>query len=263
VIVTALFPTAFFLTGVTPEAFLLAVSTGAFWYARKGRWALAGLLGGLGAAAHSLGPVLIVPLLIFYLQQHRWRLRPDVLWLGLVPVGYAAFMVYLGLRGLDPFWPLYAHEKWLRFFVGPISGTSEAVRAAIAGVRQILSAQSAHVYWPSATPYGYSPMTAASDNVELFGFLLLAIAGMIAALRRLPLAYGAYVAAVLLVVLSYPIEAQPLSGLSRYVAVLFPIGMVAGRWLSIHRDWRMPVLALSLSGLIFYSGFFATWHWVA
>jgi hypothetical protein len=106
-------------------------------------------------------------------------------------------------------------------------------------------------------------MTTAADNLALFGFFAFAVWGTVAALRRLPLAYGAYVGVVLLVVVSYPITAQPLSGLSRYVAVLFPVQMVAGRWLAVHRRWRVPLLALSTAALVFYTGYFATWHWVA
>jgi hypothetical protein len=263
VLVTALFPTAFFLTAVYPEGLMLALSAGAFWMAHKGRWAWAGALGGLAAADHSLGLIIAVPLGLLYLQEHHWRLRPDVLWLALVPAGYLSFMAYLGLNGFDPLWPTYAHEAWLRFFAGPIEGTWEAIHAAFAGVQQIASGQSAHVYWPAASRYGYAPMTAAADNLELFGFFILAVATMIGAFRRLPLAYGAYIATALLVTVSYPIEAQPLSGLSRYVAVLFPVQMVIGRWLAVHRRWRVPWLALSAAGLIFYTGYFATWHFVA
>jgi Mannosyltransferase (PIG-V) len=263
VFVTALFPTAFFLTAVYPEAFLLAVSVSAVWMARQGRWAWAGLLGGLGAAAHSLGVLIAVPLALLYLGDHRWRLRADVLWLALAPAGYGLFMAYLGLRGLDPLSPLHSHEAWLRDFKGPVTGVSEAIEAVVAGVRQLLSDQSTRVYWPAAISYGYDPMTAARDNLELFAFLLIAVTGMIGALRRLPIAYGAYVAVVLVVVISYPITAQPLSGLSRYVAVLFPVQMVAARWLAIHRRWRLPVVGLSALALAYYAGAFATWHWVA
>jgi hypothetical protein len=263
VFVTALFPTAFFFPAIYPESLLLAVSVGAFWMARHGRWAWAGLLGGLGAASHPLGLPLAVGLGLLYLREHRWRLRADVLWLALVPAGYGAFMLYLGLRGLDPLSPLSAHEQWDRFFVGPITGTWEAFRAAADGVRQLLSMQTKHVYWPQAIPYGYyDPMMVARDNVELIVFLLAAVTGMIGALRRLPLAYGAYVAVVLLIIVSDQLAAQPLAGLTRYVIVLFPVQMVAARWLAIHRRWRLPVIGLSALALVYFAGAFATWHTV-
>ena len=112
----ALFPTAFFLTAVYPESLVLAASAGAFWQARGGRWWAAGLLGGLCSAAHPVGVALLVPLGIMYLRVSHGRLRPDVLWLALVPAGYAIFMAYLGLEGLDPFSPLHAAAVWGRQF---------------------------------------------------------------------------------------------------------------------------------------------------
>lgn len=258
----ALFPTAFFLTAVYPESLLLALSASAFWMARSGRWAWAGLLGGLGAAAHSLGVLVIVPLGLLYLREHRWRLRPNVLWLALVPVGYGVFMAYCGLRGMDPLLPLYIHERWFRDFTGPFKGTWLAVEAASAGVHQIFSGQTHFIYWQAESQLGFDPMTAARDNLVLFAFLIFAVAAMIGALRRLPLAYGAYIAVVLLVVVSYPIEAQPLAGFSRYLAILFPVQMIVARWLAVHRPWRLPVLGLSACALAYYAGYFATWHFV-
>jgi hypothetical protein len=263
VFATAFFPMAFFLTADYPESLFLACSVGAMWMARHERWAWAGLLGGLATAAHSLGIVMIVPLGLLYLSAHRWRLRFDVLWLALVPAGFGAFMAWLAIKGFDPFSPLTAHKTWLREQTNPFSGLWLATRSAWAGVRQIFSGQSAIVYWIPGISYGYDPTTIARDNLEQFAFLLFAIGGAVAAFRRLPAAYGAYVIAILVVAVSEPIEALPLSGLSRFVLVAFPIMMMIGLWLAQHRRWRLPVLGSSAVLLVYFSGFFATWHWVA
>ena len=69
--------------------------------------------------------------------------------------------------------------------------------------------------------------------------------------------------AILFVVLSDPIEALPLSGLPRYVQVAFPVMMMIGLWLARHRRWRLPVLGGSALALVYFSGAFATWHFVA
>ena len=263
VFATALFPTGFFLTAVYPQSLFLALSIGAMIAARKGRWVWAGVLGGLGAAAHSLGFVIIVPLGLLYLQAKHWRLRADVLWLALVPAGFGLFMAWLALKGLDPLSPLYAHKTWLRNNTNPFSGLWLAVRAAWAGVRQIVSQQSAHVYWVPGIAYGYDAMTTARDNVEQFVFLIGAAVAGIASVCRLPLAYAAYVLALLLVLVSDPIQALPLDGLSRYVAVLFTVPMMIAWGLSRHPRWRVPVLGASALGLVYFSGSFATWHFVA
>jgi hypothetical protein len=262
VFAAAFFPTAFFLTAVYPQSLLLASSAGAFWFARHDRWALAGFMGALAAAAHPMGVLLVAPLGLLYLSSHRWRLKPSALWLALVPSGYAAFMLYLAAIGLDPIASLHAAASWQRNFTGPFTGIWDASRAAVAGVQQVLSGQTTHVYWSPAIAYGYAPMTAAADNLELFGFLVLGVAATVSALRRLPLAYGVYLGLALAAAASYPVPAQPLSGLSRFMASLFPLQMIAGRWLAIHERWRLPLGVLSILVLIFYTGYFATWHWV-
>jgi hypothetical protein len=260
---TALFPMGFFLTADYPQSLLLACSVGAVWMTCRNRWGWAGALGGLAAAADSLGFLVIVPLGLLYLRAHHWRPRLNVLWLLLVPAGYGAFMTWLALKGFDPFSPFFAHKEWLRVSMSPISGLWLAIRAAGAGVQQIWSGQNHTFYWTPAQFYGYDPMTIARDNVEQFLFLLVAVVGAIVALRRLPLAYGAYVVAILGVVVSDPIRALPLDGLSRFIAVGFPITMVLGFWLGRHRRWRLPVLGGSALAMVYFAGSFATWHWVA
>lgn len=263
VFATALFPTAFFLTADYPESLFLALSVGAIWMARRGRWGWTGVLGGLSCAADSLGFLIFVPLALLYLVANRWRIRADALWLALVPAGYGGFMAWLAFKGFDPFSPFYAHRAWLRAETNPASGLWLAMRAAWAGVRQIASGQSRVVYWIPGISYGYDPMTIARDNLEQFAFFLIAVAGSVVAWRRLPKAYAVYVIALLIVVLSDPIAALPLSGLPRFVAVLFPVTMVMGAWLSRHQRWRLPVLGGSALALVYFAGSFATWHWVA
>ena len=263
VFVTALFPMAFFMTADYPVSLFLACSVGAMWMARHERWAWAGVLGGLGAAAHSLGFIMLIPLGLVYLSARNWRPRFDVLWLVLVPAGIVAFMAWLEIRGMDPFSPFTSQRTWLRQNANPFSGIWLGIRAAWAGVEQISSRQSLNVYWTPGIFFGYDPMTIARDNLENLGFFVVALGGAIAAFRRLPVAYGAYVVAVLLVVVSDPIAAMPLSGLPRFVQVAFPVMMMIGLWLARHRRWRLPVLSASGIGLVYFAGWFATWHWVA
>ena len=62
-------------------------------------------------------------------------------------------------------------------------------------------------------------------------------------LRRLPLAYGAYVIAALALPLSYPVTAQPLMSLPRFLVVLFPLSMWLAAWLAAHPRAQRPALA--------------------
>jgi hypothetical protein len=263
VLATALFPAAFFLTAAYPESLFLALSLGAMWMARHERWAWAGVLGGLAAAAQSLGVLILVPVGLLYLQATHWRPRWSVLWLALIPAGYGAFMGWLAIRGLDPLSVFYGHNTWRRESVNPISGLWLAVRAAWAGVRQYASGQSTTVYWSPAISYGFTPDGAALANLEQFVFLIGGVLAAIGAVRRLPAAYGWYVVALLLTLVSDPIAAEPLQGIPRFLGATFTVPIVLGTWLARHPRLRVPVLGVSALALLYLCGRFATWHLVA
>ena len=131
------------------------------------------------------------------------RLRGDVLWLALLPLGVVLYGAFLGLSGGDPLAPLHAQDVWGRHFAGPYVGIWDGVKAAFEGARQLLSFQRSHVYFPIASG---SPFVSASHNLMLLAFLLVAIPAIIGVLRTLPLAYGAYVIAALALALSDPLR---------------------------------------------------------
>jgi Mannosyltransferase (PIG-V) len=190
----------------------------------------------------------------------RYRLRPDILWLALVPLGLVAYMTYLALSGGDLLLPFHAEAVWGRHFVGPFVGVWDGVKAAFEGARQLLSFQRQHVYFPIASG---DPFVAAGHDLLGLAFLLAAVAAIIGVLRLLPLAYGAYVLAALALALSYPVTSQPLMSLPRFLVVLFPLSMWFAAWLAAHPRARAPVLATSAALMASFAAEFATWHWVA
>jgi hypothetical protein len=267
VLVTALFPMSFFFSAVYSESLFLALSVGAVYAARLDRWAWAGVLGALAAATRSAGVVLLVPLVLIYLWgtgpprlSMRRPLRRDALWLALVPLGLAAFCGVLALEGLDAFAPFHAQEIWFRSFAGPFVGMWDGAVAAWDGARQLLSGSRERVFF---TPAGGDPFLVARHNIELFVWLVLTVAATTLALRRLPVAYAAYLVAALALPLSYPVGPQPLMSLPRFVCVLFPLAIAVALWMT-GRAWRERlVVAAFATGLAVYSAIFATWHWVA
>jgi hypothetical protein len=289
VLLTAFAPMAFFLSAVYSEALYLALSVGLFYAARRGRWASVGVLGALAGATRSTGIVLIVPALILYLYgpredrapdfagaggraaiasgrdrlralAPRYRVRRDVLWLALAPAGLALYLVYLGLAGGDPLSPFHAQDVWGRHFAGPYLGIWDGLQAALQGARQLLSFQQAHAYFVTG---GESPFVAAEHNLLLLAFLVAAVLALIGVLRRLPFAYGAYVLAALALPLSYPVTAQPLMSLPRFLVVLFPLTMSFASWLAARPRLQRPALVGSGVLMAFFLAQFATWHWVA
>ena len=267
---------AFYFSAVYSESLYLALSVGLFWCARQGRWAAVGALGALAAATRSAGVVLALPALILYLYgpredsapdfpsarrgRPRYRLRKDVMWLGLIPAGLGLYMVYLAASGGDALMPFHAQEVWGRHFAGPYLGVWDGVKAAFAGARQLLSFQRHHLYFPSA---GGSPFIDAGHNLMLLAFLIAAVPAVIGVLRLLPLAYGVYVIAALALPLSYPVTPQPLMSLPRFLVVLFPLSMWFAVWLAAHPRAQRPALAVSVLLEVCFVAQFATWHWVA
>jgi hypothetical protein len=364
VLLTAFAPMAFYFSAIYSESLYLALSVGLFLCARRGRWAIAAMLGALAAATRSTGVVLLVPLLLLYLYgpredldleltvedrcpeltaedcrpedrrleqtaedrdlenmpehrqvvsagdlrpedrrleqtaedrdlenmpEHRqvvcagdrsstarprptfvalfdvlrphYRLRRDVLWLALVPLGLGFYMAHLALAGGDPLAPFHAEDVWNRHFAGPYGGIWDGAKAAFAGLRQLLSFQRHHVYYTLA---GGSPFVDGAHNLLLFAFLLLAIPAVIGVLRLLPAAYGVYTLGALALPLSYPVASQPLMSLPRFLLVLFPLNM----WLAVSlasrsRIFTRAVLIVSCLAMMFFAGEFSTWHWVA
>lgn len=191
----------------------------------------------------------------------RYRVRGDSLWLALAPLGLGLYMAHLALAGGDVLAPFHAEAVWKRDFAGPYGGVWEGAKAAYEGMRQMLSMQRHHVYFPVA---GGSPFINAGHNLLLFAFMAAAIGMTIGVLRLLPIAYGAYVLAALALPLSYPVAPQPLMSLPRFLLVLFPLNM----WLAVRlvgRPKALTWMVLAVSGLamVFFAGEFSTWHWVA
>ncbi len=277
VLLTAFAPMALYLSALYTESLYMALSVGVFWSARQGRWTWVGILGALAAATRSTGIVLALPALMIYLygpredrvpdrrELHarllpRYRLRRELLWLGLMPAGVLVYCVSLGLAGGDALAPLHAQGVWGRHFAGPYLGIWDGLKAAFEGARQLLSLQRHHVYFTEA---GGSPFVNAGHNLMLLAFLLAAIPLLIGVLRKLPLAYGVYVIAALALPLSYPVASQPLMSLPRFLVVLFPLTIWLAAWLSERPRMRWPAVASSAASMAFFAAQFATWHWVA
>jgi hypothetical protein len=261
VLLCALFPMAFFFSAVYSEALFLALSLGSVYAARTDRWAWAGALGALAAGTRSAGILLVVPLVLLAVRGRR-RPGPEAAWILLVPVGLLAFCGYLSLKGGSARAPFDAQAVWFRSFAWPFAGLWDGTVAAWDGVRQLASGSRTPVYFTQA---GGDPFNVAWHNVTLWAFLVAIVPAVIGVLRRLPPAYGAYTLVALALPLSYPVTPQPLMSFPRFAAVLFPLYMWGGWWVSRRgHPWRAPVAyAVSVVALAAYSAQFATWHWVA
>ena len=234
----------------------MALAVAAFLCARNGRWMWAGFAGLLASATRSPGLLLLLPTLVLYLYGPRedrapergpadtlasrllprYRVRPDVLWLALIPVGILAFFAGLQLAGGHALSPRTTeHTAWERHGADPVVVIWDAIKQTI------------------VEHHG--------NEVIQLAFLLAAMLATVGVLRRLPLAYGVWMIAALIPPLADP-EPELLST-SRFVGVLFPIAMWLALWLADHPRLRTPTLVVFAVSLVYVTGKFALWHFVA
>lgn len=257
----AFFPTSLFLGAPYSESLFLLVSVGAFYAARTGRWAWAGGLAAAASATRSAGVLLLLPLAIIYLYGPREGARPapvrglrmrhaprrEMLWIGLAPLGLAAYTAYLWLAHGEPFAYLELQQAWQREVAGPFAAAWQGAEAAWAALGELAAGALSEM---------------GRRNLVDFAFLCFALVAAAGVWRRLPAAYGAYVTAALALPLSFPVPSEPLMSLPRFVAVLFPVFM----WLAlVCEERRLTDRALAVSGALLglLTAWFASWQWVA
>ena len=187
------------------------------------------------------------------------RSARQLAWLALGPLGLGAYALFLGLAEGDALRFLDIQEAWSRDLTVPLLGAWDGAAAAWDGLRQIVSGQKEVVYFEVAAG---DPYRIAAINLLLFATLVFAVTACVGTLRRLPLAYGTWVALSLLLPLTFPVRPQPLMSLPRFVCVLFPIFMWLALW-SEERRATERVAALSALGLGVFTAQFASWHWIS
>ena len=257
VLLLAFSPMAVFFSADYTESLFMALAVAAFLCARHGRWMWAAIAGLLASATRSPGILLLLPTLLLYLYGPRedrvpdrdtadtlasrllprYRVRPDVLWLALIPLGTLAFFAGLALAGGHALSPLTTqHTAWERHSADPVVTIWQAIKQTI--------------------------VTHSGNEVIQLSSLLAAVIATVGVLRRLPLAYGLWMIAALIPPLADP-EPQLLISTSRFVAVLFPIAMWLALWLADHPRLRTPTLVIFAVSLVYVTGKFALWHFVA
>jgi hypothetical protein len=254
----AVFPAAVYFGAPYSESLFLLLAVGAFYAARTRRWAWAGAAAAGAAATRSAGLLLLIPLVVLWVESRPRRSR-DAAWLLLAPLGLGAYAAFLGLAEGDAWRFLDVQDAWSRELGVPLAGAWDGFTAAVDGARQLLSGQREVVYFERAAG---DPYRIAAINLMLFGAVVFAVVACAGCLRRLPRAYGAWVAVSLVLPLTFPVEPQPLMSLPRFLAVLFPIFMWLALWAE-ERRVTAQLAAVSALGLGLFTAQFASWHWIS
>lgn len=116
-------PVAFILSGVFSEATFLALLIASFYYAKKKNWGATGIVGFLLALTRPVGVFVVIPLAYEYLKSTKYKfkqIRPDFLFLFLIPIGLFLFMYYN--HHLTGDWMAFSsiQSSWNRAIINPL-----------------------------------------------------------------------------------------------------------------------------------------------
>jgi hypothetical protein len=230
-------PVSFFLSAAYTESTFLLLSIGALLAARQGKWLVAALSGMCLSATRAPGLLIGAPLFAEYLVQWQQRggtarafFRPHLLFLGLVPAGLVAYMLYFYVQRGDLFMPMHAQAGgWGKALTLPWQTFLRPVRF----------------------PLSYIPLYQA-----LVGAATILIgAGFFVRVRATYLVYA--VLSILFYLAWGSLEALP-----RYVSIVFPIYIVLAL-LSCRWRWMYePMLAFSIALLALYTVLFANAYYM-
>ena len=166
-----IFPTTFFFSAVYSESLFLALTVGAFYYARTSQWLLACIFAALGTVTRSQGILLALPLLIEYLSERNFSLRKvgwNIAAFALIPTALFAFALFLKLKFGSWTVMFDVQDRWGRHLMWPWHPLAWFLRHA-----------------PPLSPEHH-------DKLD-FCFLLLLPGAAIAGLRRLRVSYSVYI----------------------------------------------------------------------
>ncbi len=125
------FPTAFFLSAVYSESLFITLTVASFYFARKGNWLLAGILGFFTAMTRLIGVLWIIPLAYEYLEQKKFRIRKikaDIFYLFLIPLGLTATFWLMYLYTGDFLIYFKIQQNWHRALTLPWISVIDAVK---------------------------------------------------------------------------------------------------------------------------------------
>jgi len=233
-----IFPTAYFLCAIYTEGLFLAAVIACFYYARMGKWPLAGLLGMFSSLTRINGLILLPALAIEYLRQKEWKLKrsdANLVWTGLPLVG---FLIYLGINyqvtgGFFTFMEI-ERTHWHQS-IDPLLGLTSAWQ------------------WATTAPFPNS-VTAGSAQIVFAVLGFLAVVGGF--LLRFRLSYNVY----MLLTWMVSVSTGWWISVPRYIMTMFPLFMLLGVFGQRKRFDRAVLIVFS-AFLFFFTTLFSMGWW--
>jgi len=238
VLYLSIFPTAYFLSAVYTEGLFFALVIASVYYARVGKWALAGFLSLFAALTRIAGLLLLPTLIIEYLHQKKWKLKDvnfNILWPLLALAG---FLIYLSINNqvTGSYFTFMEIERihWYQS-IDPVQGFINACNWAIGAS------------FPESITLGGAQLIFA-----IFGLLIVA-AGF---LRRLRPSYNVY----MLLTWMLSVSTGWWISIPRYVMATFPLFILLGL-LAHKRIIHYAIVIVFTAALCFFTVLFAMGLW--
>jgi hypothetical protein len=251
-------PLSFFFSALYTEGLFLLLVVGSLYVARsdwRAKWLAVGAIGMLAALLRFTGIVLLPVLLVEYFSQRGWglaKVRTDVLWLGLIPLGLVIYMAFL----------------WWRF------GTPQALLDTQYKGWHHEASFFLRTYWDDGVVPLWKSVTGAvrpendwvllhGSGNRLYAFLdvlgpPVLLGGALAARKKLGPAEWTW----LLLGILFPLSSNTTNSLARYLLPLWPglvwLGMLRGGWRWVYVVWIGSSLAL----LAWCAGIYAGALWI-
>ncbi|MFC4770016.1 mannosyltransferase family protein [Effusibacillus consociatus] len=242
------FPTSFYFSAVYTESLFLFLTVGCFYCIRERQWLWAGVFGFFASMTRNTGILLVLPFLYEYLadKKFQWKeIRADILLIGLIPAGIAAYMILLYTKIGDPLGFVHAQKYWKRSFLWPWAtvwqGTWDMLFKPRNGwIRKHRLIEAGIAYW----------------EILLTGLSLWKDR------LRLRWSYSLYLIAAVTVPLLSP---SPLNSyfysIPRFAVVIFPLFVIWALLLRQNR-WLIPVIVISIVGQWYLLDKFTTGYFV-
>jgi hypothetical protein len=242
-----IFPLAFYGSAIYTESLFLLTTIGALYFARRGYWESAALLGIAATLTRFVGLIVAPMLLLEWWMQWRAKAdgeRPSPLALlapAVTPLGTGAFMFYLWQKFGNPLAFMDASAAWGRVPQSPLTALAELFQTPAEGWWRALMAGHIHI-----------------DNWLDFSFIAVFFILGVVLLYERRWSEGTFV--MLGVVVSF--SSGLLMSQRRYMWVLFPVFILLARW--GERPWVDKLITTaSLIGLAIFTALYANGYWVA